>query len=113
MHEHRLHEGLDAVLSVVRRANGFIDAEQPWKLARDPASGDRLDAVLGALVRALATVAVALGPFMPAKAAEIWQRLGGSQLPALEELPGPTPGIVPECWDTVLFPRAERGGAGV
>jgi methionyl-tRNA synthetase len=113
MHEHRLHEGLDAVLSVVRRANGFIDAEQPWKLARDPASGDRLDAVLGALVRALATVAVALGPFMPAKAAEMWQRLGGSQLPALEELPGPTPGIVPERWDTVLFPRAERGGAGV
>ena len=47
MRDHRLHEGLDAAMSIVRAANGFIDAEQPWKLAKDPDAGSRLDDVLG------------------------------------------------------------------
>ena len=78
MREHRLHEGLDAAMSIVRAANGFIDAEQPWQLAKGSGAGRiRLDNVLAALVRGLATTAVALEPFIPTKAAEMWRRLGG------------------------------------
>ncbi len=108
MSEHRLYEGLDAAMSIVRKANGFIDTEQPWKLAKEPESAERLDAVLGALVRGLATTAVLLEPFIPAKADEMWRRLGGEELPSLQGLPDHIPSTVPERWDTVLFPRAER-----
>ena len=107
MREHRLHEGLDASMSIVRAANGFIDSEQPWKLAKDPAQQARLDDVLAALVRALATTAVTLEPFIPTKAAEMWKRLGGDELPSLEQLTAQLPTTVPGRWDTVLFPRVE------
>ncbi len=108
MADERLHEGLDAAMSIVRAANAFIDTEQPWKLARDPESQERLDDVLAALVRGLATTAVMLEPFIPGKAAEMWRRLGGSDLPLFSGLSEDIPTAVPERWDTVLFPRVDR-----
>jgi len=107
MREHRLHDGLEAAMSIVHAANGFIDSEQPWKLARDPAQEERLTDVLASLVRALATTAVLLSPFIPGKATEMWQRLGGEELPSLADLPERIPVRVPERRDTVLFPRVE------
>ena len=107
MREQRLHEGLDTSMSIVRAANGFIDSEQPWKLAKDPAQQARLDDVLAALVRALATTAVTLEPFIPSKAVEMWKRLGGDELPSLERLTAEPPSTIPGRWDTVLFPRVE------
>ena len=105
MREYRLHEGLDAAMSIVRAANGFIDTEEPWKLARDPEQEARLDDVLAALVRGLATTAVTLEPFIPTKADEMWRRLGGDELPSLADLTTRDPGAVPERSETVLFPR--------
>ncbi|MCL7971991.1 MAG: class I tRNA ligase family protein [marine benthic group bacterium] len=107
MADGRLHEGLDAAMSIVRAANGFIDTEQPWKLAREPESQERLDDVLAALVRGLGTTALMLEPFIPGKAVEMWQRLGGSDLPLLSGLSEGIPTTVPERWDTVLFPRVD------
>ena len=112
MRECRLHEGLDAAMSIVRAANGFIDTEEPWKLARDPEQGARLDNVLAALVRGLATIAVALEPFIPTKAGEIWRRLGGDALPLLADLPSRIPARLPERSETVLFPRFEVESEG-
>jgi methionyl-tRNA synthetase len=108
MREHRLHDGLDAAMSIVRAANGFVDSEQPWKLAKDPEQEARLDNALAALVRGLGTTAVVLSPFIPTKAGEIWKRLGGDQLPSLADLTGELPTLLPEAWDTVLFPRIEK-----
>lgn len=111
MRAHRLHEGLDASMGIVRAANAFIDTEQPWQLARDPEAVEHLDAVLAALVRGLATTAVLLSPFMPHKAAEMWSRLGapgGEELPLLAQLPDRVPTDLPERRDTVLFPRVDR-----
>ena len=107
MREYRLHEGLEAAMSIVRAANGFIDTEEPWKLARDPGQAARLDDVLAALVRGLAATAVALEPFIPAKAGEMWRRLGGDELPTLADLPARIPAGLPERSETVLFPRFE------
>ncbi len=112
MRDHRLHEGLDAAMSIVKAANGFIDSEQPWHLAKDPGREADLDNVLAALVRALAATAVALEPFIPIKAAEMWRRLGGDELPSLAELTARVPSALPERWDTVLFPRIEKEPEG-
>jgi methionyl-tRNA synthetase len=72
-----LHEGLAALWQVVFRANAYVQERQPWSLSKDPARRDELEAVLGTLVRQLAPVAVALAPFMPGKAQELWEQLGG------------------------------------
>ena len=72
-----LGEALAAVQRVVARANAFVQERQPWALAKDPARAAELDAVLGTVVRRLAAAAVALQPFMPGKAAELWAALGG------------------------------------
>ncbi len=106
-----LHDGLEAAMSVVRSSNGFIDTEQPWKLARDADAAVRLDAVLAALVRSLGTVSVALYPFMPQKATEMWGRLGGDgPPPRFEDLPARLPLELPSTQGPVLFPRTDRAG---
>jgi methionyl-tRNA synthetase len=103
-----LHQGIEAAMGIVRRANGFVDAEQPWKLAKQPESAGRLDGVLRSLVRALARTAVALSPFMPDKSEEVWRRLGGQgPLPGLPELDARLPVCLPPPEAGVLFPRPE------
>jgi methionyl-tRNA synthetase len=104
-----LHEGAAAAFSLVSEANGFVGSQAPWTLAKDPARADELDATLAALVRALAVVAVLLSPFMPAKMAELWSRLGGGAAarPSLDELPRLDPAGWRATTGEVLFPRPE------
>lgn len=72
-----LHEGLQAVWRMVARGNEYVDRQAPWKQARDPALSAALDETLASLVRQLARFAVLLHPFMPRKAALLWNQLGG------------------------------------
>lgn len=71
-----LHEGLKAVMQSVARGNEFIQSRQPWAMAKDPARRGELESVMAALARHLARHAVLLFPFMPKKAAALWQMLG-------------------------------------
>jgi methionyl-tRNA synthetase len=71
-----LHDALRAVWRAVARGNEYVDRQAPWKLAKDEALSGELDETLAALVRQLARFAVTLYPFMPAKTAELWRRLG-------------------------------------
>lgn len=108
----QLNDALEDVMTIVRRSNGWVDAKAPWALARDPEAADELNAVLGALIRALARTAVALAPFMPEKSAEIWSRLGGTgSVPAFAELADQWPTRLPEHSEGVLFPRIEEAPA--
>lgn len=72
-----LHEAIRHVMACVARGNEFVQSSQPWTLAKSPESRDALDAVLGALVRAIARQCVLLHPFMPGKAQEAWTQIGG------------------------------------
>lgn len=72
-----LHEGLQAVWRCVARGNEYVDRQAPWKLAKDPALAAPLDETLSSLVRQLARFAVALVPYIPVKAAELWRQVGG------------------------------------
>jgi methionyl-tRNA synthetase len=65
-----------AVWAIVEAANRYVDATQPWHLARaeragDPGAGARLDAVLGALLAACQVVAAEIWPFLPDLAARV------------------------------------------
>lgn len=72
-----LHEGLQAIWRTVARGNEFVDRQAPWKLAKDPAQRRSLEETMTSLVRHLARQAVLAAPFMPDKAQQLWQQLGG------------------------------------
>jgi methionyl-tRNA synthetase len=80
-----LHQGIAASMELVSLANGFIEKQAPWSLAKDPAGGPELDATLTSLARTLLVVATLLHPFMPGKMQDLAGRLGVSEIPTLEE----------------------------
>ncbi|HEU0015833.1 MAG TPA: methionine--tRNA ligase [Longimicrobium sp.] len=83
-----LHEAAAAAFEVVWHANAYVADKKPWALSKDPTLAGELDAVLNAIVRWLAVIAVLFHPFMPGKMEELWQRLGsGADLPKLDALP--------------------------
>jgi methionyl-tRNA synthetase len=65
----------DAIRAVVDAGNRLAEAERPWELARCGAA-DRLDAVLGSLVRLCRAVTGELAPFLPDGAARLRSVLG-------------------------------------
>lgn len=65
-----------AIGTVVAAANRLVEAERPWDLAKDPATGIRLDIVLATLVAACRLLAHELSPFLPAGAARLTAQLG-------------------------------------
>jgi methionyl-tRNA synthetase len=67
---------LDSVWEYVRRLNRLVEEEAPWKLAKDEAQADRLDAVLNGLAAGLRLVAIAAYPVIPLTATEVLSRLG-------------------------------------
>ncbi|MFN9351558.1 MAG: methionine--tRNA ligase [Gemmatimonadota bacterium] len=71
------HEALACIWRAVTRANEYVQATAPFKLAKDPAKAEELDVVLASLVRRLARLAVVLGPFIPGKAQALWEAIGG------------------------------------
>ena len=104
-----------AVTTLLTACNSYIDITAPWKLAKDPASGEKLDQVLYALAECLRITAVLIFPVLPNAAHGIYDQLnwmleGGGvdarfaltdsdwgQLPGGHVLGKPTP----------LFPRFE------
>jgi methionyl-tRNA synthetase len=58
------------------QANVHIASNEPWKLIKDPARKDRLDAVLWYAVESVRLAALMLQPIMPRKASEILDQLG-------------------------------------
>ena len=62
-------------------ANRFVDAEQPWTIAKVAKAGDeqalvRLRGILGDLVEACRLVALASAPFIPNSGARVLAQLG-------------------------------------
>jgi methionyl-tRNA synthetase len=71
-----LSRGLAVIWELVRRANRLIEEEAPWKLAKEPAKADELARLLYDLLESLRITALLVTPAMPAKAQEIWARIG-------------------------------------
>jgi methionyl-tRNA synthetase len=106
-----LHEGLKHVMSSVARGNEFIQSSQPWAMAKDPARRAELERTMAALARHLARHAVCLFPFMPVKAAALWEQLGAPGKIDDQRFTG-LAAIDATGWKVrkgdALFPRAEK-----
>ncbi len=109
------HTALEALWQVVRAANGYVDAQAPWKLAKeDPA---RMGTVLYVLAETIRHLALLTQPFMPDASARILDQLAVGDDARSFEFLGPGHALSP---GTALpkpegvFPRyqEEEGGEG-
>ncbi|MBV9663962.1 MAG: methionine--tRNA ligase [Actinobacteria bacterium] len=66
------NEALEATWQLIREANAYLEANEPWKAEPGPA----VEAVLGDALEALRIVALLASPALPSTCAEIWRRLG-------------------------------------
>ncbi len=76
MDENRIADAADAVISVLRRANKYIDETAPWILAKDENSLPRLKRVLYNLTETLVITTSLLEPFIPQSAKKAIEQLG-------------------------------------
>ncbi len=72
----RFGEYLQAVLALAGGANRYIDATEPFRLAKDPAQRERLGTILYTCAEAVRIVLAYLEPFMPEKAGAGLGQLG-------------------------------------
>jgi methionyl-tRNA synthetase len=70
------HEAVAAIWTIVEELNGYITLEEPWALAKDPATAGRLDSVLATAAEGLRALAVLLSPVVPKSTATLWAALG-------------------------------------
>ena len=73
-------------MDLARTANGFVETQEPWALARRPDAVSELDHTLATLAHTLAVLACLFEPVTPEKAAELATRLGLGGIPLFDEL---------------------------
>ena len=104
---YRVHDALGAAMELARRANGYVEAREPWAQAKHPALADALDETLATLTRALVVLTALLEPAIPAKMEELAAKLGLDEVPTIREaLETPVAGRT-LVKGSPLFPRAD------
>ncbi len=71
-----LHKALMAIWELISASNKYIVENEPWSLAKDPANGEKLIAIMYRLLEALRAVAIFISPFMPQASEKILQQIG-------------------------------------
>ena len=73
--EYRVSDTLDAIFTLVKRCNKYIDETAPWALAKDESKKARLGTVLYNLLESIRFVAVLLSPFLPETSEKILSQI--------------------------------------
>ena len=76
MDEYRMADTMEAIMSLARRANKYIDETAPWVLSKDESNSERLGTVLYNLLESIRFIGVILTPFMPETSAKILDEIG-------------------------------------
>ncbi len=109
---------LEAIWRLVREANAYIAATEPWTLAKDPARKPELDHVLHTLTAALWWTRLLVAPVLPATAAAVDGWLGAglaerdARWPAEDAFGTDLPALSPQA-ATPLFPRIDEKRAAL
>lgn len=75
MENYHIADALDAIFTMLRRANKYIDETTPWTLAKSEETKGRLATVMYNLLETIRTAAVLLTPFIPTTAEKIFDQL--------------------------------------
>lgn len=73
--EYRVSDTLDAIFTLAKRCNKYIDETSPWALAKDESKKARLGTVLYNLLESIRFVAVLLSPFLPETSEKILSQM--------------------------------------
>jgi len=71
-----LADACDAAIGVLRQVDGFINATEPFKLAKDSAQKPRLASILAQCAECVRVSGVLLAPVLPGKMNELAKALG-------------------------------------
>jgi methionyl-tRNA synthetase len=77
--DYDLSGALDAIWSVVRALNKYVEDREPWQLAKDDGKAEDLDRTLFDLADGLRAVAIALAAYLPDTAQRILAALGQAE----------------------------------
>lgn len=77
--ETKLSPALTEIMTVVSRANKYIDETAPWILAKDPAKTARLASVLYNLLDTIRICSALLLPFMPSMMPKALEQIGAGE----------------------------------
>ncbi len=75
MDGYRIADAIDAIVTLLRRANKYIDETTPWSLAKDETQKARLGTVLYNLLEVIRRAAIMLCPIVPETSEEILRQL--------------------------------------
>ena len=106
-----IHDALSVIWELVDALNLYITNEEPWTLAKDPATRGRLDTVLFTAAKGLGTLAILLSPVLPDASAKLWSALGGQgdvQGQLITDAPNWQGDGLVRPLDGTLFPRVEQ-----
>jgi methionyl-tRNA synthetase len=104
----RVHDAVAAAMELARTANGYVDRQEPWALAKDASRSGDLDETLASLARVLAVLTALFFPATPQKMTDLAHQLGLESVPTLEEARSiPLGGLRVEK-GAPLFPRPDR-----
>ena len=110
MDSFHIADATEAIFTMLRRANKYIDETTPWALAKDEAQRARLGTVLYNLLETIRLGAVLLSPFIPETAAEILTELNSA--PELAALAATAAEIGRPNAGYLLFDEFARGDFG-
>ncbi len=115
MDELDLQGAASAAMTIVERANNWVDVRAPWALFKDKSKAAELDVVLTELATLTLIAGTLLYPFMPVKMAELVRRLTGQTIDPHAALTDPAAlRIPPERqleMGPPLFPRMDDSAA--
>lgn len=106
-----LHNAVQSAIALVRHIDGFINATEPFKLAKDESKRAELSVILYQCAEALRITSVLLWPVCPDKIVDLWTAYAldiDPQRDTLQELAqwgGTKPGTTIQ--KVALFPRVE------
>jgi methionyl-tRNA synthetase len=75
-----IHDAIAAIWTIVEELNGYITIQEPWVLAKDEATRERLGTVLYTAAEGLRALAILLSPVIPIATEKLWDALGASDL---------------------------------
>ncbi len=79
-------KAIGAVQALAARVNLYVEESAPWNLAKDEAKAGELAAVIYNSLEAIRIIAAYLAPFMPNTSAEVFRRLGLSDVFAIDDI---------------------------
>lgn len=75
-----IHDAIAAIWTLVDELNNYITVQEPWVLAKNDDTRDRLATVLYTASEGLRVLAVLLNPITPKACAKLWSALAGESL---------------------------------